>query len=421
MCNHLCYSLLCQSQKKKTITKHFPFAEFDSYSSLPLSDCSSSITYESATNELPLSAISLASFPETPTDAPKSNLTAFYSSCCALPNGGMSPLATNERPLSCTCLPKLLTEGNECYSNCATNEANVMDNEPPFVSGSNVQLSSSDPLPRGSYFEQLETQSFSQNFIERLNKLHNSRRDPKLFTPKILLNDSIVKPSDYRTQKKRSESMRCASSNPLLTITHNAHSQPITITTSHSCQITVTPADSIACSTDDTDHVTHTHTNHTTNPPPPPPPPLQITRIVNATEPINKSTTNTTATTRTSVASISVKPLKICTTRSMITSTTSTSFTNVNNPTIPHPNNVKTHNSDATQTTTPSTTRRQRHSIAGQMGFFKIMDIAGGFSRKMTTSTNSLFSTAVISGSSSAPNLRDMIPNTASPSGRNFF
>nr|XP_029711112.1 inositol hexakisphosphate and diphosphoinositol-pentakisphosphate kinase 2 isoform X17 [Aedes albopictus] len=58
--------------------------------------------------------------------------------------------------------------------------------------------------------------------------------------------------------------------------------------------------------------------------------------------------------------------------------------------------------------------RRQRHSIAGQMSYFKML---GGFGKKMATSTNSLFSTAVISGSSSAPNLRDMIPNTASPSG----
>jgi len=33
-------------------------------------------------------------------------------------------------------------------------------------------------------------------------------------------------------------------------------------------------------------------------------------------------------------------------------------------------------------------------------------------------STSSLFSTAVISGSSSAPNLRDMIPNSASVSGK---
>ncbi|KFB40189.1 AGAP000926-PB-like protein [Anopheles sinensis] len=58
--------------------------------------------------------------------------------------------------------------------------------------------------------------------------------------------------------------------------------------------------------------------------------------------------------------------------------------------------------------------RRQRHSIAGQMSYFKML---GTFSKKMATSTNSLFSTAVISGSSSAPNLRDMIPSTASPSG----
>lgn len=54
--------------------------------------------------------------------------------------------------------------------------------------------------------------------------------------------------------------------------------------------------------------------------------------------------------------------------------------------------------------------RRQRHSIAGQMSVFKTL----GFARKMATSTNSLFSTAVISGSSSAPNLRDMIASTAS-------
>ncbi|XP_055685084.1 inositol hexakisphosphate and diphosphoinositol-pentakisphosphate kinase isoform X5 [Lutzomyia longipalpis] len=81
------------------------------------------------------------------------------------------------------------------------------------------------------------------------------------------------------------------------------------------------------------------------------------------------------------------------------------------------------HNSDITATTTAAssvqtsstnTVRRQRHSIAGQMSYFKMLGF-GGFSKKMA-STNSLFSTAVISGSSSAPNLRDMIPSTASPS-----
>ncbi|XP_017060544.1 inositol hexakisphosphate and diphosphoinositol-pentakisphosphate kinase isoform X14 [Drosophila ficusphila] len=60
-----------------------------------------------------------------------------------------------------------------------------------------------------------------------------------------------------------------------------------------------------------------------------------------------------------------------------------------------------------------TSSRRQRHSIAGQMSYMKMLGF-GGFSKKMATSTNSLFSTAVISGSSSAPNLRDMIPVSSS-------
>lgn len=71
--------------------------------------------------------------------------------------------------------------------------------------------------------------------------------------------------------------------------------------------------------------------------------------------------------------------------------------------------------SSKTSDSPQSGSRRQRHSIAsGQMGVFKSL----GYSRKMAASTNSLFSTAVISGSSSAPNLRDMIPSTATPSGK---
>lgn len=61
--------------------------------------------------------------------------------------------------------------------------------------------------------------------------------------------------------------------------------------------------------------------------------------------------------------------------------------------------------------------RRQRHSIAGQMSYMKMLGF-GGFSKKMATSSSSLFSTAVISGSSSAPNLRDMIPCAVSSSGK---
>lgn len=97
----------------------------------------------------------------------------------------------------------------------------------------------------------------------------------------------------------------------------------------------------------------------------------------------------------------------------IITTTSSTNF----NPTIPHPNIVK-HNSDTNPSpSNSSTVRRQRHSLSGQMSYYKMLGF-GGFSKKMATSTNSLFSTAVISGSSSAPNLRDMIPSTASAAGK---
>lgn len=65
--------------------------------------------------------------------------------------------------------------------------------------------------------------------------------------------------------------------------------------------------------------------------------------------------------------------------------------------------------------------KRHRHSIAGQMSYFKMLGFGYGgplaFKKLAGGSTNSLFSTAVISGSSSAPNLRDMIPSTASASG----
>nr|XP_033336723.1 inositol hexakisphosphate and diphosphoinositol-pentakisphosphate kinase isoform X20 [Megalopta genalis] len=57
-------------------------------------------------------------------------------------------------------------------------------------------------------------------------------------------------------------------------------------------------------------------------------------------------------------------------------------------------------------------TRRHRHSISGQMSYFKLLGY--NINKKLTGSANSLFSTAVISGSSSAPNLKDMVPPHAS-------
>lgn len=70
-------------------------------------------------------------------------------------------------------------------------------------------------------------------------------------------------------------------------------------------------------------------------------------------------------------------------------------------------------------------TKRHRHSIAGQMSYFKMLGFGCGgpvgLKKFVTGSANSLFSTAVISGSSSAPNLRDMITSTTSATGKLSF
>lgn len=84
-----------------------------------------------------------------------------------------------------------------------------------------------------------------------------------------------------------------------------------------------------------------------------------------------------------------------------------------NRPNLPNvelPPSNNTSSTTAPSTTTTTTARRPRHSFAGQMSYSKLWGF-GGKKMPTTTSTNSLFSTAVISGSSSAPNLRDMIQN----------
>ncbi|XP_046833048.1 inositol hexakisphosphate and diphosphoinositol-pentakisphosphate kinase 2 isoform X17 [Vespa crabro] len=76
--------------------------------------------------------------------------------------------------------------------------------------------------------------------------------------------------------------------------------------------------------------------------------------------------------------------------------------------------NKKTHGGFHTEIILPNIkvdARRHRHSISGQMSYFKLLGY--NVSKKLTGSANSLFSTAVISGSSSAPNLKDMIPSHA--------
>ncbi|KAI4467915.1 diphosphoinositol pentakisphosphate kinase [Holotrichia oblita] len=83
-----------------------------------------------------------------------------------------------------------------------------------------------------------------------------------------------------------------------------------------------------------------------------------------------------------------------------------------------HPTPVITDPSMSDSDNGCASARRHRHSIAGQMSYFKMLGFGFGGPIAFKKSANSLFSTAVISGSSSAPNLRDMIPSTTSASGK---
>ncbi|KAF2893733.1 hypothetical protein ILUMI_12427 [Ignelater luminosus] len=91
---------------------------------------------------------------------------------------------------------------------------------------------------------------------------------------------------------------------------------------------------------------------------------------------------------------------------------------------LSHPNPIITNPPDS-EVSSSSSAKRHRHSIAGQMSYFKMLGFSCGgplaLKKVAGGSANSLFSTAVISGSSSAPNLRDMIPSTASASALEGF
>lgn len=336
----------------------------------------SAMRYESATNELPLSSIKFSRYPDSP-DIDNLNKRTFEHHYHNDLRNEISLMATNERPLSCTCLPKLLTD-NCNLLNTSQNSINSPTLDAEFIFPE-IVLSSSCPLPHGNFLPN-ENQIYSADFQERLNDYNAYREHKKSVTPRIFINDSIPTMSDFKSMRKASittekiDSNDCNLKNPAYQTNLNS---PISARATNLLQF---PMHSVLKKP-----------------------------IVKSSPQLSSDPSASNANSRTKQSIISTSS----------NSTTSNIVTNVNNTTIPHPNIVKIHNSDATQTTQTSTTRRQRHSIAGQMGFFKIMDIAGGFSRKMATSTNSLFSTAVISGSSSAPNLHQI--NTASPSGTNYI
>lgn len=342
--------------------------EFDPYKALSQSThLKSAMTYESATNELPLSSITFNRCTESPESNKFTKITFDHYNPAEVRHE-ISIMATNERPLSCTCLPKLLTANDDPINNSSGNSIDD-DIDEEFFSIERIR-SSSCPLPHGHILSN-ESQKFSTNFQERLNDYNAFREQKRSHAPRIFINNKTPKMSDLKSMRKATLDTDVTD--------RSDHHLP---------NIPIEPGINLCCAINP-----YSKRDALKKP------------IATSSSPqlsSNSAMRNAYSPTKQSTISISSN------------STTSNISTNVNNTTIPHPNIVKIHNSDATQSTHCPTTRRQRHSIAGQMGFFKIMDIAGGFSRKMTTSTNSLFSTAVISGSSSAPNLHQI--NTASPS-----
>lgn len=338
---------------------------------------------ESATNELPLFAIL---FPKCPSGSSQALSKHDFHSCHSnFPNkhNEMSLLATNERPLSCTCLPKLLADDVVVPS--GSHQSEPFDECDEFIADETI-LSTSCPLPRSEHLHAAETQHFSANLIERLNDYYAYRVErKKSLTPhrNTARNDGpSVDVPDFGRWPKLATKPHSGK--------HTTNPKPIG-------ELRSTVPTATAGNPEQFPIAVVSHTDETLFPMSMPP--IVVTSSSSQASLVDDSS----GARRASV---------------LTASTNSIASDTVNNPHMPHLNYVHAHNSDTTQATQTST-RRPRHSIAGQMGFFKIMDIAGGFSRKMATSTNSLFSTAVISGSSSAPNLHQI--NTASPSGRFFF
>ncbi|XP_074107628.1 inositol hexakisphosphate and diphosphoinositol-pentakisphosphate kinase isoform X11 [Cotesia typhae] len=112
--------------------------------------------------------------------------------------------------------------------------------------------------------------------------------------------------------------------------------------------------------------------------------------------------------------------IKKTTTITTITATISTNTITTGTTVIKSLSKFQTQRSLSSPDTRPTiiqpnptcTARRHRHSISGQMSYLKLLGY--NVNKKLTGSANSLFSTAVISGSSSAPNLKDMVPAHAS-------
>lgn len=503
-------------------------------SSLLTSSSSSSLSRhynDSATNELPLSDINFPSNPLSPEIINEYNegndngynLAVMFSQLHD-ERPKISPLATNERPLSCHCFSRLSSvnsidsiyefienknEDMELSSFSDTSSSSSQSGTSHYFSIYSPipsEISPTTPIPNRIYSSSYPFNLMSEIYFRRsslpascltnrkvslmttvLNRYNDRHNEIDVNTDDFddfMRNNNIMKSNYYSIDNENTDDvlMPLATSlqktqqlqfhtnddynncnNPIA-----SNRNPITSTT-----ITITPSISITDITHNPSIAIVSSTNeNNTNPlfkivstPLPPP----STTTTNTT--VSETTTTTTITTISETITINPTPPPPPTTTTAATkinnllnlnnlSTNTILITPQNqydisetNPTaseqnhhhsvsgIVHNSSDGVHNNNSgdggggggggvrgnvnspntTATSTASMRRqRHRHSIAGQMSYFKMLGL-GGSGKKMATSANSLFSTAVISGSSSAPNLRDMIANTASPSGIFFF
>ncbi|GAB0094057.1 Inositol hexakisphosphate and diphosphoinositol-pentakisphosphate kinase [Sergentomyia squamirostris] len=346
----------------------------------------------SATNELPLSAINFKSNPTSPdVGTSVQDEPPLYRAGLMLSGSRISLMATNERPLSCTCLHRLSSEDGAAVESPTEGEA---------------------------------------SFHHRRSTLHNpvsSMTELDVDSEHERMNVVIdTGDRECEEEKRRANSaparlclcMRDASANVATAAAAAVANLPRILVDSPPC-------DQVKCNTADNLY----HELHMTNSVGEQQ--LQSHLVKSISDGIinsimayddDKIVVDDVPSSVTSMHGvITTISNSLSNTQSSITYAQSHAATSTKNA----KNHQNTNNSDITVTTTAAsscqtsssstnTVRRQRHSIAGQMSYFKMLGF-GGFSKKMA-STSSLFSTAVISGSSSAPNLRDMIPSTASPS-----
>lgn len=380
----------------------------------------------SATNELPLTAINFHRGASTP-NTPDSVLHEPHDYLLHTNLLRVSPLATNERPLSCSCLPRLVSPPSlvvEYRQVIPSILVDVASNAfsgtwlPTVDYGAHNIRGSPRRLTKIYKIEKMRRNSWSAEYLmlthhdvaERLQRVASAARPvicltqshDRLFDELIYMRTTAWPPS-VSSQFTHYDA-QCLN-NPMPDAL--PRTAPIVLSaTTTTANVALGPFAHSQLSLKTTTTTTDISTASSQNP--------TITLTI-TTPPTIITTTDPTTTSQPSSSAAADDAAGIGAATSSVPGSAHRSSAVSG---VPHaqPSLSASQSPGATSTASSSSVRRQRHSIAGQMSYFKMLGF-GGFSKKMATSTNSLFSTAVISGSSSAPNLRDMIPSTASPSG----